>query len=136
MNDKEQVIKKFHPDPLYFIAFYFLGILFIVFSFFFMVYLSAVGFFIIVLGEIARRAETFYILNDGVAREYKLFSTSREFCEYEKIQNLQVNQSFFNNVLGIGNVRMDTAGSNKTEVNFHGVRDPYKIESTIREKMV
>ncbi len=135
MIDKEQIIRKFHPDPLYFIAFYFFGIIFIIFSFFFLWYISVIGLLVIAVGEIVRRAETFYVLDGGVAREYKLFSTSREFCEYEKIQNLHVNQSFIDNIFGIGNVHVDTAGSDKTEVNFHGVRDPYKIESMIREKI-
>lgn len=135
MDNREQVIKKFHPDPMYFLNLYFFGIIFVIVSFFFFWYLSAIGFLIIVLAEVARRAETFFILDNGVAREYRLFSTSREFCEYEKIQNLKVDQSFIDNIFGIGDVHVDTAGSDEIEVNFHGIKNPYEIEKIIREKM-
>lgn len=135
MNTNEQIIKKIHPDPLYFLDFYFSGIVFILVSYFFSWVLVTLGFFILALAEITRRAETFYISNSGVSREYKLLSTSKEFCEYNKIQNLEVSQSFLNNIFGIGNIHIDTAGSDKTEVNFHGIKYPYEIEKIIREKM-
>ena len=88
MDINEQIIKKVHPHPFNFLGLYFSGIVFIVISFFFSWILFVMGFFILILIEIVRRAETFYILEDGVAREYKLLSTSKEFCEYEKIQNM------------------------------------------------
>ncbi|MFA6301185.1 MAG: PH domain-containing protein [Candidatus Paceibacterota bacterium] len=135
MDSQDQTIKKLHPDPMYFLNLYFFGILFIIAGFFFFWYLFVVGFLIIFLAEVARRAETFYILNSGVARGYKLFSTSREFAEYEKIQDIKVKQSFVDNLLGIGSVYMNTAGSGGTEVNFHGIKNPYEIESLVRENM-
>lgn len=137
--DNEQIIKKFHPHPFYFLSFYFSGFVFIVLSFFFswivFLLLFGVGFLVFILAEISRRAETFYILNDGIAREYRMLSTSREFSEYEKIQNIKIKQGFVENMFGIGNIHIDTAGGDKTEVNFNGVKDPYGIESLIREKM-
>ena len=133
--DNEQIIKKVHPDPLYFLGFYCSGIILMVVGFFFLIYIAPLGFLAIILGEVVRRAETFYILESGVAREYKLLSTSREFCEYEKIQDIKVNQSFLDNIFGIGNLHLNTAGSDKTEVNFCGIKNPYEIEKIIRGKM-
>ena len=135
MNITETIIKKKHPHPFYFLDLYFSGFVFLILSFFFSYYLVLVGLLIIILAEVARRAETFYILDSGVSREYKLFSTAREFCEYNKIQNIKVSQSFINNIFGIGDVHIDTAGSDETEVNFHGIEYPYEIESIVREKM-
>lgn len=138
MNPQEEPIKKFHPHPFYFLLFYLSGIGFIVVSFFFLSYfliLLMTGLFVLALGEIARRAETFYVFENGVAREYKLLSTSRKFIEYDKIQDLEVSQSFFENILGIGSVDFDTAGSDAIEMTFHGVKNPYDLEKTIREKM-
>ena len=131
----DDIIKKFHPHPLSCLVFYLSGIIFMILSFFFSRPLFAIGFLAFILGEVVRRAETFYILDSGVARVYKLLSTSREFTEYEKIQNLEVSQSFIDNILGIGNIKIDTAGGDKTEVNFYGVGNPYYIEKIIREKM-
>ncbi len=147
MDIKEQVIKKFHPHPFSFLGFYFggfvlaiLGIILAVLEVFPFGLAISIGFssgvLAIVLGEVVRRAETFYVLEYGVSWQYKLFSTSRKFAEYEKLQNLEVNQSFLERMLGIGSIHFDTAGIDKIEVNFHGIKNPYGIEKIVREKMV
>lgn len=138
MDNEETIIKKLHPHPFYFFDFYFGGFAFIVASFFipsFFWILLMIGIFVFVLAEIARRAETFYVLDSGVAREYRLLSTSRESAPYDRIQNIKITQSFFENMLGIGNIYFDTAGGDVVEVSFHGVKGPYGIESIVREKM-
>lgn len=135
MDASETIIREFHPHPLYHLPFYGGGIFIAVLSFFVWWPLVAVGLLVFVLGEVSRRAETFYILESGVAREYKMLSTSRKFLEYDKIQNIEVNQSFLENMLGIGNVHMDTSGGDNTELNFKGIHDAHGVESIIREKM-
>lgn len=135
MNNNEIIIKKVHPHPFHFFVFYFSGTVFIVSSFFFSWLLVPIGILVFLLGEIARRAETFYVLDSGVAREYKLLATSRDSASYQKIQNIQVNQSFIDNILGIGNIHFDTAGTDKTEVNFRGIRNPYEIERIVRGRI-
>jgi uncharacterized membrane protein YdbT with pleckstrin-like domain len=139
MDIHETIIKKLNPHPFYHLVFYFSGAGIFVAGFFFNWYLGIVGMLVgslvFVLGEVSRRAETFYVLETGIAREYKLLTTSREFAEYGKIQNIKVRQSFIENMLGIGNIHIDTAGGERAEVNFHGVVDPYGIEHIIREKM-
>lgn len=135
MDDTEKIIKKFHPHPFSFLGFYLGGIILMILSFFFSWPFFAIGFLALILGEVVRRAETFYIFENGVARGYKLLSTSREFAEYEKIQNLEVNQSFIDNILGIGNIKVDTAGGDGAEVKFYGIGNPYAIEKIIRGKM-
>ena len=135
MEIKEQVIKKLHPHPLGHLSFYVSGVVIFILSFFLWWPLFIVGILTFVLGEVSRRAETFYVLESGVAREYKLLSTSRKFAEYGKIQNIEVSQSILQKMLGIGTVHLDTAGADKKEVSFHGIADPYGIEHIIREKM-
>ena len=135
MDIKEPIIKKIHPHPFYYFGFYFGGIFMAVLGFFFSPLFLLGGVLILALGEISRRAETFYILESGVAREYKLLSTSRKFTEFDKIQNIEVNQSFLENILDIGNVHIDTSGGDKAEVNFRGIKDPYGIEHILREKI-
>ncbi len=135
MELNEIVIKKFHPHPLYHFVFYFSGVLIFISGFFFTWYLLLVGVLIFVLGEVARISETFYVLESGIAREYKLIATSRDFTEYSKIQNIKVRQGFIERIFRIGNIHIDTAGGDKSEVNFHGVPDPYAVESIIRGKM-
>jgi len=142
METPEQAIKKMHPHILNFLIFYFFGFIFAVaggiLSFFILklgIAVILIGVFIVLLGETSRRAETFYLLDSGVAREFRLLSTSRKFAEYHNIQNIEVNQSFVENIFGLGSVKFDTSGSDLIEVSFHGVKDPYGIERMVRERM-
>lgn len=98
--------------------------------------LAWIGLGIIVLGEVTRRAETFYVTDLGVSREYKFLSTSRQFAEYRRIQNVEVSQSFIENLFSIGDIHFDTAGGDVTEVQFRGVSYPYSIDKIVRGKMV
>jgi len=136
MEFKEKPIKKVHPHPLHFLNFYFLGILLAIGGFLFnFLPLSAVGVFIFVLGEIFRMADTYFLLETGVAEQYKFLATSRKFTEYDNIQNIEVTQSFLEKLFRVGNIKFDTAGSDRAEIVFHAIKNPYKIEEIIREKM-
>lgn len=135
MHQEENVIKKLHPHPLLFLGFYLGGPGLAVVGFYLFQPLIWIGIMVLVLGEVVRRAETFYVTDDGVVQEYKFLSTFRKFAEYRRIQNIEVRQSFFENIFGIGNVHFDTAGADKTEVNFHGISDPYRVEKIVRERI-
>ncbi|MDQ3075727.1 MAG: PH domain-containing protein [bacterium] len=137
MDTGENAIYKHHPHPLLYLQNYFIGAIFIVAGVVYTPIWPAIiiGILVIVVGELLRKAVTYYVLDSGVARGYHFFSTSRKFAEYGSIQNVEVNQSFLENILGIGSVKFDTSGSDIIEVNFHGVRNPYKIEKIVREKM-
>src|SRR3989338_6128433 len=135
MDSGGDVIFELHPHPLLFLGFYAGGPVVAVLGYYFFSPLIWIGFLTVILGEIVRRAETFYVTADGVTQEYKFLSTSRKFAEHRRIQNIEVRQSFFENIFDIGNVHFDTAGMDKTEVNFHGVSDPYRIEKIVREKI-
>lgn len=129
------VIKSFHPHPISFLGFYFMGVVFVTIGAIFYWPVIAFGLLIFLFGEILRKAETFYILETGVAKSYNFFSTSRKFTEYENIQNIEVGQSFLENMLGIGSIKFDTSGSDKVEVSFYSVPKPYDIEHLVRQKM-
>ncbi|HEV7424171.1 MAG TPA: PH domain-containing protein [Candidatus Paceibacterota bacterium] len=139
MDDPENIIKQFHPHPVQFFSFYFDGILLAVFGFFFSLPFSLIfiliGSLVCVFAEVSRRAETFYVLESGIERGYRMLSTSRKFIEYSKIQDIEVDQSFVENMFGIGTLKFDTAGSDEIELSFKGAKDPYGIEKIIREKM-
>ena len=136
MEDKDKIIKKFHSDPLHFFGFYFAIVILFVLGIFLFKPLIFVSIFVVILIEISRRCENFYIMDYGVGREYRLLSTSRKFIGYDKIQNIEVRQSFIENVFGIGTIKFDTAGMDKVELHFNGVASPHKIEEIIREKMI
>lgn len=137
MHITEGVVFKAHPHWLQSLRFYFIGLVAVLGGIFFPRFWFAipVGVLIIAIGELVRFAETFYVLESGVAWQYRLLSTSRKFAEYEKLQNLEVNQSFLENIVGVGSIKFDTAGVDKIEVSFHLVKNPYQIEKIVRSKM-
>ena len=135
MDKEDQPIAAVHPHPIEILAFYFFGVVFIIAGFIFFWPGIVLGILIIVAGEISRRAETFYIMDSGVAREYKLLSTARKFIEYDKIQDIETDQGILQKIFGIGDINFDTAGTDQIEIIFHNVKSPYNLESIIREKM-
>lgn len=135
MDTGEKAILKLHPHILGYFGFYFLGIVIVVVGVMYFWQAIPIGILVFIMGEVFRRAITFYVLESGVATGYHLFSTSRKFAEYGNIQNIEVSQSFLENILGIGSISFDTSGSNHIEVHFSGVANPYRIEKIVREKM-
>ena len=140
----EQAIKKMHPHFLEFVRYYFLGILFLVAGIalcFYVLILGAIllliGVFTFLVGEISRRAETYCVFENGVEREYKMFSSSHKFVEYRNIHNMEVDQSFFQTIFGIGNMKFDTAGGAgiEEELIFKGIKHPHEIEAIVQERM-
>ncbi len=142
-NIYEKPIMELHPHFLSFFGSYLMGSILVisglasfVFSLFVLGAIAIlVGVITFLLTEISRRAETFYVLDNGVAKEYKMFSTSRKFVEYEKIQDVEISQSFLQKIFGIGHIDFDTASVEKVIVDFKNVRDPYRIEKIVRDKM-
>lgn len=94
---------------------------------------SALGFLML---ELVRRADRLALYRDGLAREYRLFSTRRVFAEYESIQDIEVTQSFAERALGIGSLHVNTSGSHGQEIVFRGMKRPHELEAAIRSRML
>lgn len=85
--------------------------------------------------EIVRRAERLALYDDGIAKEFKLLSTRRTFAEYESVQDLELTQTFFERLLGVGTLHVNTSGSHGQEIVFRGIDRPHDVEHAIRAKM-
>ncbi len=132
MNNQDGIIKVLHPHWFYYLDLYLFCVIGLVIGIAF-VWQFILFSIVLFLGiEIFRRAHRYYLLENGVSREYKLFSTSRKFAEYEKIQNIEVHQTFIQNILGIGTIRFDTPGSDLYEIHFDSVSNPYEIERIVK----
>lgn len=133
MRNQDGIIKVLHPHWFYYIDLYFFSLIALAVGifFFWQFIIFAVIFFFGV--EIFRKAHKYYLLDTGISREYKLFRTSRKYAEYAKIQNIEVKQTFIQNILGIGTILFDTPGSDLYEIHFDAVSNPYEIEKTVRK---
>lgn len=97
--------------------------------------LLALGLFVLMIGEIARRSHALILYEDGILQRYRLLSITQSFVEYHAIQGVELTQTFVERSLGIGTIHIDTAGGDRKEIIFHGVKDPHEVENIIREHM-
>jgi uncharacterized membrane protein YdbT with pleckstrin-like domain len=136
----ENIIEKHNPHPLAYFFYYLGGATLIFLSFFSgdggtKISTFLVGILVIGISELLRRAETFYITETGVSREFRFVSTARTFAEYIKIQDINVFQNIIDRIFGIGTVSINTAGSPHAEIVFRGVKNPYAIEQKILKQI-
>lgn len=127
-------IKK-HPSPLYYFGLYLGAILIAFLGFVFSPIFYALAIGLVLLVELVRNAHSYHITDTGIHHEYKLLAYRKEFADYRKIQDLEVQQSFFGMIFGFGNVRINTAGSERDEIVFYGISNPNRYERIIRERL-
>ncbi len=132
MHNQDGIIKVLHPHWFYYLDLYVFCIIALAVGIVFVWQFIIFSILLFIGIEIFRRAHKYYLLETGVSREYKLFSTSRKYAEYYKIQNIEVHQTFLQNILGVGTIRFDTPGSDLYEIHFDAVSNPYEIEKKVR----
>ncbi|MDI6821081.1 MAG: PH domain-containing protein [Patescibacteria group bacterium] len=129
------IMINLHPHPLAYFFYYLGGIVITVTSLWFGMQNILLGILIVIIAEMIRRSETYLILEESVKREFKLISTSQTSVNYEKIQDVNVSQNIIERIFKIGSVKINTAGSNRIEIEFKGVKNPYAIGDLIKEKI-
>lgn len=83
-----------------------------------------------------RRATTRYQLTDRrIYIKLGLLSRTERSTNVERIQNVEVAQSLFQRLLGIGNVEWATAGSDESDADFTfaGIEDPGGLVRLVHE---
>jgi len=134
--EDKKIIKTIKPDPLAFFSYYFFGILLIILAisvekrYFIFVFIA------LFVAEVGRRCNTFVFSKEGISKEFKFIIQNTTFVEYSKIQDISFDQNIWERIFGIGNIRINTAGSPKQEVILRGVRRPKEIEELIRTYML
>ncbi|AKM78187.1 MAG: Membrane-flanked domain protein [Candidatus Wolfebacteria bacterium GW2011_GWC2_46_275] len=131
----EQVVATMHAHPLAYLVYYLGGVFIFIVSYWYGYLYTAVGLLVLLVSEVLRRADTFSILEDGVSRNFSLFSTKRVFTGYDKIQTVTVIQSALDRILGVGTVVLITAGLEEGTIQFAGVMKPYEIAKMIQDRL-
>src|SRR3954449_5567349 len=91
---------------------------------------TAVGLVATYLGGYIRRATTRYRVTDRrIQIRTGLLSRNESSANLGRVQNVNVTQTAFQRMLGIGNVDWDTAGSDvgDADFTFRGVEDPSQL---------
>ena len=128
LHTGEKIIKELKPSRLAYLSGYALGIIFL-FMFF-------IGILIIILTELLRRANTYYITNKRVIHEFTFLSRKISSTSYDKIQDLHMSQNIIERIFGIGTIHINTAGTHFIEIRFRGVKEPVSIKRMIEEKIM
>ena len=131
----ENTIAKMHAHPSAYLTYYLGGVFIFVVSYWYGYVYTAVGLLVLVSSELLRRADTFIIMNEGVARNFSLFSTKHIFTGYDKIRTVAVTQGAIDRFLGVGDVVMTTVGLDEGTIHFSGVRKPYDVAKLIQDRL-
>ncbi len=129
------VIKKMHPHPLAYLMYYVGGLFIFAVSYWYGYIYTIAGLFVVVVSELLRRADTFFVLSDGVSHNFSLFSTKEIFTGYDTIRTVTVTQGVLDKLLNVGTVVLVISGSDGGTVQFAGVRKPYDIAKEIQDRL-
>ncbi|EKD24191.1 MAG: hypothetical protein ACD_81C00087G0002 [uncultured bacterium] len=132
----ENTVAKMHPHPFAYITYYLGGLFIFLVSYWYGYLYTAVGLLVMIVSELLRRADTFYILNEGVARNFSLFSTRHIFTGYDNIRTVTVSQGPINRILGVGDITLITSGLEEGTIQFTGVKKPAEVAKLIQDRLV
>lgn len=132
----ESIIKQMHPHPFAYLTYYLGGVFIFAVSYWYGYIYTIVGLLVMIVSELLRRADTFFILNDGVSRNFALFSTKHIFTGYDKIRTVTVTQGAVDRLLGIGTVVLITSGLEEGTIQFTGVKKPFEVAKLIQDKLL
>lgn len=118
----EKIISVLTPSRLHYFWAYLLGVLFLV---------AFWGIIIIILVELYRNGNKYYITEKKVYHLYKFLSRTETSASFDKIQDVQLRQELFDRMFGIGSLYINTAGSNKIEIKITGIKNPDETKTTI-----
>lgn len=81
---------------------------------------------LVVLAFVAlkRLSWKFTIDDNRVVRHYGIVSRNQQSVRIRDLRSVELNQSFFQRLLGVGNLSFYSAGSDSAEVTFVGISDP------------
>jgi len=126
MHKNEKILKAIKPSRWEFLVWYLIGILTIWFI---------IGIVFIIMAELLRGANTYYITSKRVIHEYTLLSRKTSSASYDKIQDLHTSQNIIERIIGIGTIHINTAGTHFVEIAFKGVSEPFSVKRMIDAKV-
>lgn len=131
----ETIVKQMHPHPFAYLTYYIGGAFIFVVSYWYGYVYTVVGLLVMIVSELLRRADTYFILTNGVSRNFSLLSAKHIFTGYDKIRSVTVSQGAVERFLGVGTVSLITSGLEEGTISFTGVRKPYEVAKLIQDKI-
>ncbi|MFH1585854.1 MAG: PH domain-containing protein [archaeon] len=126
LRKREKIQESFGIHPAEYLGYYLIGGFLTI-----TLYLAIIGIPLIIIAELVRRGHRFYITNQRIISHYQFLSKRTSSTSYEKIQDIHVTQNLIERMFKIGQVHVNTAGSNGIEMVFKGVKNPRHVKSLI-----
>lgn len=80
-----------------------------------------------------RMMNRFYISHETVAQEYGLIAKKRSQVNLAHIRTIDVGQSFWDRLLGVGRLYFSSAGTAGVDVVWHGIKNPSQAQAEIQQ---
>lgn len=93
--------------------------------------LAIVGFVILLVWWLRSKCTTLILTDRRTILRKGLLSRSSSEVYHRDVRNIQVRQSFFQRLMGVGAVAISSAGQSGVEIEVANMPDPYTIESII-----
>ncbi|MCP1728562.1 putative membrane protein YdbT with pleckstrin-like domain [Natronospira proteinivora] len=92
---------------------------------------------LVVLGFVAFKRYSWKFSIDGnrVSRHYGIISRNQQSVRIKDLRSVELDQSLFQRLFGIGNLSFYSAGSATAEVKFHGIKEPAEWRDKIDNAM-
>ncbi len=91
------------------------------------------GIIYIIITELIRRGNKYYITNKRVIHEFSFLSRKISGIVYKNIRDVHMTQDIIERIFKIGKVYINTSGSNKIEITFKGIKHPIAIKNKIEK---
>lgn len=95
-------------------------------------FLAFLAFLLLLVAEIKRLRKKYVIAQDAVERRDGILRRRTSFMPYNKVERVELDQSIFDRILGIGDVVIDTG---EDIIALQAVKNPLKIHETLNKRL-
>ena len=97
---------------------------------------AVIAVFGLVKGWLERVATLYTITDRRIIIRKGILSRHERAAHIDRVQNVNLSQSFFDRIFGVGTLDFDTAGTEDSDFKFSGIADPDELRQKIDTEYV
>jgi uncharacterized membrane protein YdbT with pleckstrin-like domain len=90
----------------------------------------------LIVGWLRRLATRYTITDRRIVINRGILSRHEQRAHIDRVQNVQLTQSMFDRLFGVGTLDFDTAGTDDSDFRFIGIADPEQLRDRIDREYV
>ncbi len=123
MSPDETILYEAHPamfrnNPMWFVVCLLLCVV-------------GVGVVLLLIWWLQVHGTTLIVTDDQTTLRTGLLSKNTSDVFHENVRNIQVKQTFFQRLMGVGYIGISSAGQSEVEIEVHGIPDPDHVKEII-----